>query len=292
MRIFVRVAELKSFTQAAESMGLPKATVSAAVQQLEGLTGTALLHRTTRRVSLTQDGAAFYERCLDLVADIDEIESMFKSGVDLRGRLRIDLPSRLARSLVFPLLPQFLEKHPQLEFEISTTDRKVNVIQEGFDCVVRVGFPNEPGLVVREIGVMEMCNLASPAYLERYGTPQTLEDLNHHRLVHYSTVLGVKADGFEYQEGGVPRILEMPGSITVNNSDAYHMACVAGLGIIQVPRVGNQPDLTGGVLVEILPHLKCKPMPISLLYPQRRKLSQRVKVFLDWLESILLEHLK
>jgi DNA-binding transcriptional LysR family regulator len=140
MKVFVRVAELSSFTRAAEMLDLPKASMSGAVQRLEKLVGARLLHRTTRRVQLTQDGRAFYERCKDLLADVDELQSMFQqSPQSLRGRLRVDMPSSTARDFVIPRLPEFLREHPLLEFELSSTDRKVDLVREGFDCVLRVG---------------------------------------------------------------------------------------------------------------------------------------------------------
>lgn len=285
MRVFMRVAELTSFSRAAESLGQPKASVSQAVQQLEALTGARLLQRTTRKVSLTQDGLAFYERCRDFLADLEEIETMFQNSGELQGRLRVDMPSGFAKRLMMTHLPEFLEKHPGLELELSSTDRRVDVIREGFDCVVRVGFSADPGVMVRSLGQLEVINVASRGYLERYGTPQTLEDLQHHLLVHYAPVLGAKATGFEYLEDGQVRYIPMRGAITVNNSEAYNLACLAGLGIIQIPKFGVHPDM-----VEILPQWPSEPMPISLLYPHRRTLSRRLQVFLDWVSALIEAH--
>ncbi len=285
MRVFLRVAELTSFSRAAESLGQPKASVSQAVQQLENLTGARLLQRTTRKISLTQDGLAFYERCRDFLADLEEIESMFKSGGDLKGRLRIDMPSGFAKRLLTTHLPEFLNKHPGLELELSTTDRRVDVIREGFDCVVRVGFSADPGVMVRSLGQLEVINVASRDYLRRHGISKTLADLEHHQLIHYAPVLGAKATGFEYLQDGEIRYLPMRGSITVNNSEAYNLACLAGFGIIQVPKLGVHPDM-----VEILPDWPCEPMPIYLLYPHRRTLSRRLQVFLDWVSGLIQTH--
>ena len=287
MRVFLRVAELTSFTRAAESLGQPKASVSQAVQQLENITGTRLLQRTTRKVSLTQDGLAFAERCRDLLADLEEAESMFKQGGELRGRLRIDMPSGFAKNLLIGHLPDFLAKHPGLEFELSSTDRKVDVIQEGFDCVIRVGFRADPGVMVRPLGVLPVINVASREYLRRYGTPHSLEDLAGHRLVHYAPVLGARPSGFEYVDDGQVCFVAMAGEVTVNNSEAYQLACRAGLGIIQVPRVGVRELLASGELVEILKEWPAEPMSIGLLYPQRRNLSRRVQVFLDWAAGLI-----
>jgi DNA-binding transcriptional LysR family regulator len=288
LRAFVRVAELASFTKAAESLGLPKGRVSAAVQRLEKQTATQLLHRTTRRVQLTQDGRLFYERSKDVLADLDELQSMFEQQPQsLKGRLRVDMPSGIARDHVIPALPEFLSDHPLLEVELSCTERKVDLIREGFDCVVRVGTLEDPSLVARPLGRLTLVNCASPGYLEAFGTPRTVADLAHHRLIHYATTFGSKPFGFEYFDGGAYRTVAMHGAVTVNGAEAYSAACVAGLGIIQVPKVGMQKLLASGRLVEVLPEARAEPMPVTLLYAQRRNLSRRVQAFMGWLTATL-----
>jgi DNA-binding transcriptional LysR family regulator len=288
MQIFVRVAEQASFTRVAESLGIPKASVSMAVQQLESTLGTRLLHRTTRKVQMTYDGQACYERCKDLLADLDDLEGMFRqSGQSLRGRLRVDMPSRIARRYVIPQLPRFLQAHSQLELELSTTDRLVDLIQEGFDCVLRVGAPRDPQLVVRPVGSLTIINCASAEYLRRWGTPRTLADLAEHRLIDYVTTFGAKTTGFEYSEAGDYRSLPMSGSLMVNDSDAYEGACVAGFGLIQAPEIGVREHLASGTLVEVLPQYRPEPMPVSLLYAHRRNLPTRVRAFMDWLVETL-----
>src|SRR6185295_17470075 len=288
MQVFLRVAEQASFTRAAASLGLLKATVSQAVQQLENSLGTRLLHRTTRKVQMTLDGQAYYERCKELLADVENVQTMFqRSGVALRGRLRVDMPSRLARSYVIPEVPKFLQAHPGIEFELSTTDRLVDPIQEGFDCVLRVGAPRDPQLIARPLGRLTFVNVASADYLRRRGTPQSLDDLARHDLVHYVSVLGSRSDGFEYPEGGKFRNLPMSGPIVVNSTDAYHAACLAGLGLIQAPTIGVEEDIALGLLVEVLPQYRPEPMPVSLLYAHRRNLPKRVRTFMDWIAEIL-----
>lgn len=293
VQIYARVTELSSFTQAADSLGLPKASVSQAVQQLETTLGTRLLHRTTRRVQTTQDGQAFYERCKDMLADFDELQSMFQQGTQaLRGRLRVDMPSGVARSQIIPRLPEFLQAHPHLEVELSSTDRRVDLVREGFDCVVRVGTLEESGLVARPLGQFVQLNCASPAYLATHGTPTTLDDLRAHRLVHYVGTLGARSPGFEVEENGVLRRVPMPGAVTVNNSDAYTAACLAGLGLIQAPAVGMRPLIAQGLLVEVLPDFRAPAMPVSLLYAHRRHLPRRVQALMAWMAQILAPHLE
>lgn len=292
MQIFVRVAELASFTRTADALSLPKASVSTAVQQLESQMGARLLYRTTRKVQLTQDGRMFYERCKDLLADMDELQSMFQQGPQaLRGRLRVDMPSGVAKNQVIPHLPQFLREHPQLEIELSSTDRKVDLIREGFDCVVRVGSLDDPNLIARPLGHLRLINCASSDYVREYGMPRDLDDLANHRLIHYVATFGAKSTGFEYFDGTAYRSLAMQGAITVNNADAYQASCIAGLGIIQVPAIGVGGLIEQGVLVEVLPQLSAEPMPVSLMYAHRRNLSRRVQVFMTWMAQVLKPYL-
>jgi DNA-binding transcriptional LysR family regulator len=294
MQIFTRVAELASFTQAADALGLPKASVSTAVQQLEAELGTRLLHRTTRKVQPTQDGQAYYERCKDLLADVDELQTMFQQQgtQSLRGRVRIDMSTSMARQAVLPRLPELLAQHPLLELEVSSTERRVDLVREGFDCVLRAGPVLDGGLIARPLGVLRMVNVASPAYLAAHGTPHTLADLAQHQLVHYASTLGAKPTGFDYVELDEARSLPMPGAVTVNNAEAYTAACLAGLGLIQVPVVGAQPLLQSGQLVEVLPQWVAPPMPLTLLYANRRNLSKRVRVVMDWLAAVVAQHLE
>lgn len=288
MQVFLRVAEHASFTRAAEDLGLLKATVSVAVRDLENSLGTRLLHRTTRKVQLTLDGQVYYERCKKLLSEVDDLQALFqRSGESLRGRLRVDMPSGIARLYVIPRLPQFLQAHPQIEFELSSTDRLVDPIQEGFDCVMRAGAPRDSQLIARPLGRLILINCASVDYLRRRGIPQTLADLAQHDLIHYVSTLGAKSEGFEYPESGGYRSLPMSGPVVVNNSDAYNAACLAGLGLIQAPEIGVREHLARGVLVEVLPQHRPEPMSLSLLYAHRRNLPKRVRAFMDWVTEIL-----
>lgn len=292
MRIFSRVAELSSFTQAADALGLPRATVSTSVQQLENLLGARLLHRTTRKVLLTQDGQAFYERCSDALSDMDELQTMFqqKSASGLKGRVRIDMSTIMARNVVLPRLPELLQEHPLLEVEVSSTERRVDLIREGFDCVLRAGKLAEPGLIAKPLTQLRMVNAVSPAYLARHGVPKTLADLQRHRLVHYVAILGAKSTGFEYLQGDVDKSLPMQGQVTANNAEAYQAACVQGLGIIQAPYVGLRDLLVDGRLQLVLTDFEARPMPLSLVYASRRNQSARVRVVMDWIAEVVTAH--
>ncbi|KAF1050085.1 LysR family transcriptional regulator [Xylophilus sp.] len=290
LRIFLRVADLASFTAAAQQLGLPRATVSTAVQRLENRVGARLLQRTTRRVVLTPDGEAFAQRSREVLADLDELGALFQAQpAQIAGRLRVDMPLATARELVLPRLPAFLDRYPGLTVELGSTDRRVDPVREGYDAVVRVGPLATEHLVARRIARYEMVNLVSAGYVRRHGMPRTLDDLAGHRLVHYQPNLGERAVGVEYRDPatGETRFAEMAGSVTVNNSDAYMAACHAGLGIVQVPlSAPARAALASGELVALLDALRPAPMPVTVLYPHHRHLPRRVRVFIDWIAEI------
>jgi DNA-binding transcriptional LysR family regulator len=287
LRVFVRVAELGSFTRASEQLGLSKARASIRVQELEAELGCSLLHRSTRAVQLTEDGRQFLARAEQLVKDAEELAAMFQAPSNLRGRVRIDLPTQLGREHVIPRLPAFLAAHPQLELLLSTSDRRVDVLREGFDCVVRVGKLADSALVARRLGVLPMVNLASPSYLKRFGEPKTLADLQRHWLVHYSQGLGGDSPTFEYRDGKVYSELPMRSLITVNGTDAYRAACLAGLGIIQAPRLGARSGLAAGDLVEVLSEFPCEPMPVSLVQTHASRARRPVRAVVNWLAQVI-----
>ncbi|KRP61674.1 LysR family transcriptional regulator [Pseudomonas trivialis] len=288
LRTFVRVTELSSFTLAGERLGLPRSTVSEHVQALEELLGARLLQRTTRKVQATQDGLVLYERSKDLLAHMEELEGLFRQDeAQLAGRIRVDMPNVMARDLILPRLPDFMHAHPLIELEISTTDRQVDLLAEGFDCVLRVGAQPDQSVVARWLCSLPMLNCVSATYLQRFGTPHTLADLANHHLVHYVRPLGSRSAGFEYLQGNKVQRLPMAGRVTVNSTDAYKSACLGGFGIIQVPALGLSAELASGELVAVLPDYPAPPLDVSLLYAGQRHLPLRVRVFMDWLAGVL-----
>jgi len=292
MTAFVRVAELQSFTAAAASLGLPKSSASAAVAQLEAHLKTQLFFRTTRRVQLTHDGQAYYERCRELLSDFEDVDAMFeRTPSALSGVIRVDMPVSMARGFVVPRLPDFLDRHPGIDIELSCTDRRVDVIAEGFDCVIRVGMLADSGLMARPLGEMRMGNYASPAYLAAHGEPVALDDLARHRLIHYAATLGSRPFGFEYRDGDTYRVVDMAGRVTVNNTEAFAAAALAGLGLYQSPRTGNRRHVESGALVEILKAYEAEPLPVSLIYPRRRHQARRARAFMDWIAGIMADYL-
>jgi DNA-binding transcriptional LysR family regulator len=290
LRSFVRVTELSSFTQASEALGLPRSTVSEQVQALEELLGTRLLLRTTRKVQATPDGAVLYERSKDMLAQMDELEGLFRSDAMLSGRLRVDMPTAVAHNIVMPRLSEFLAEHPGIDLEISSTDRRVDLVREGFDCVLRVGELPDTTLVARSLGELPMVNCVGAGYARKQGVPKCLADLQQHRIIHYVTALGANTAYFEYHEQDKTHTVGMPRSVAVNNIQAYEAACLGNLGIVQSPRMGLRKHLLSGDLVEILPEFRPQPMKISLLYAHRRHLPERCRVFMDWLQNLIAEH--
>lgn len=285
---FVRVHELASFTLAAEQMGLPRSTVSEHVRALENRLGARLFNRSTRRVQATQDGLQLYERSKELLSRMEEVEGLFHAHpAQLSGCLRIDLPTLMARRIILPRLPDFMARHPGLKVEISCTDRQVDLLREGFDCVMRIGSLSDLDVAARPLGQLRMVNCASPSYLARYGTPALLAELEGHQLVHYVRTFGARSSGFEYQENGVTRFIDMTGATTVNNTDAYQGAGLAGLGIIQAPWIGVREYLESGQLVSVLPDHVPEAMPVSLLYAAQRHVPLRVRLLMDWLAGVL-----
>jgi len=288
LAIFVKVAELQSFTRAAEHLGMPKARVSARVQALEAELGVHLLQRTTRTVRTTNDGEQLLPRAKQLVLEAEEVGAMFQGQRALKGLVRLDLPVNFARELVIPRVPELLAVYPQLELQISTTDRRVDVVKEGFDCVLSIGNLRVSGLTAQRIGVIETANLASAGYVKKYGMPRTLEDLDRHLLVHYSLNFGTDTPAFEYKAGSKYAQYPMKSVITVNSADAYRAACIAGLGIIQAPNIGlTRSDLQAGIIVEVLPDYPAEPMPVSLVHPHGRSVPKRVRAVMTWLTSLI-----
>lgn len=294
-RIFVQVAEMGSFIKAAHALELPRASVSAAVQQLEAQLGTRLLHRTTRQVRLSADGAQLIERVRPLVADVENIELMFQAGQrQVSGQLRIDVPSRIARRLIAPALPALLRRHPRLRLVLGSSDRAVDLVQEGVDCAVRVGSLQNTSLVVRPLGRIGLVNCASPGYLQQHGVPEHPQGLGAgHWMVGYASPTTGREVPWAYLSGdGAEHAVAVPSQVVTNNAENYIACCRAGLGLIQIPRYDVQYLLDAGELVEVMPAHRPAPMAVSLLYPHRRQRSRRLAVFLDWFEEQMSPHLE
>ncbi|WP_113421183.1 MULTISPECIES: LysR family transcriptional regulator [unclassified Rhizobium] len=285
MRVFCRVVERRSFTLAAEDTGLPRSTVTDAIKQVEARLGVRLLQRTTRHVSPTLDGEAYYQRCLRILSDIEDAEGAF-AGVKPKGVLRVDVHGTLARHFVLPNLPSFLETYPDIELQITEGDRFVDLIREGIDCVLRVGTLQDSDMIGRRVAMLEEVTLAAPAYVERFGMPAHPEKLDGHRMVGFRSSATGGLLPLEFQIDGAVREITLPATISVNAAESYFAAAKLGLGLIQVPRYHAEEALRSGQLLHVLKDYPPTRTPVSMLYPRSRQLSPRVRVFIDWLVKV------
>jgi DNA-binding transcriptional LysR family regulator len=282
MRVFTRVVERRSFTLAADDLGLPRSTVTDAVKQLEARLGVRLLERTTRQVRPTLDGEAYHQRCLSLISDVEEAEAAF-GGVKPKGLLRVDVHGTLARHFVMPRLPDFLAEYPGIELYLSEGDRLADLIREGIDCVLRVGDLKDSDMIGRRVAMLDEITCAGPAYIDRFGRPSSVDALDDHVMVGFHSSATGKLLPLEFAVDGALREVTLRAAVSVNGAETLVAAARLGLGLIQVPRYHVEDDLRRGTLVAVLPEFPPSPTPVSLLYPRNRQLSPRVRVFIDWL---------
>ncbi|VVD94013.1 LysR family transcriptional regulator [Pandoraea terrigena] len=294
-RVFAKVAEMGSFIKAAHALNVPRASVSAAIQQLETQLGVRLLNRTTRQVRLTPDGEQLLDRVRPLLAEVEDIDQLFQANQrQVSGRLIIDAPSRIARRVIAPALPGLLRRHPRLQLILGSSDRAIDLVQEGVDCAVRIGALHDSSLVVRPLGHIALINCASPAYLHEHGEPMQPGDLpDGHWAVGYASPKTGRELPWESPSGdGSTQWLEVPSRVIANNAESYIACCLAGLGLIQIPRFDVQHLLDSGQLVEVMPACRAAAMPVSLLYPHRRQRSRRLAVFHEWFAALMQSHLE
>lgn len=288
MQTFVRIVEANSFSKAAETLGLPRAALTATMQKLEAFLGTQLLLRTTRRLSLTPEGTDYYEKCLAILGAVEEAEMAYRGAAasQPKGRLRLDVPGTLGRHLILPRIGEFCSAYPGIEPVLSLSDRLVALTQEGIDCALRVGELQDSALVGRRIGMMRFVICAAPSYLERYGVPDSLEALADHVCVgHFSGRTGRLFD-WDLQVNGAVRRVAVATRICVSEADANLSCGLQGLGLMQAGVYQVREHLRSGALVEVLPDTPPTPMPISLLYPQGRMNAPKLRAFVAWLEAL------
>jgi len=281
MRVFTRVVERRSFTLAADDLGLPRSTVTDAVKTLEARLGVRLLERTTRTVRPTLDGEAHYRRCLALIADIEDAEGAF-GGAKPKGLLRLEVQGTLARHFLVPSLPKFFEEYPDIEISMSETERWVDLIREGVDCVLRFGQLPDSDMIAREVVVLERLTCAAPEYFARHGTPADLDALDGHRMIGLRSLTTGRVRPLEFTVGDSVREIMLPTIMSVTGTESYLATALLGLGLVQMPYFHAEQGLAQGALVQVLPAWPPRPVPVSLLYPRNRQLSPRVRVFLDW----------
>ena len=286
MRVFTRVVERRSFTIAANDLGVPRSTVTDAVKTLEARLGVRLLERTTRTVRPTLDGEAHYRRCLALIADLEDAEGAF-GGAKPKGLLRLEVQGTLARHFVLPKLPDFFAEYPDIEISMSETERWVDLIREGVDVVLRFGQLPDSDMIAREVVVLQRLTCAAPDYLERHGTPATPDALDGHRMIGLRSLTTGRVRPMEFMVGDGVREIILPTTISVTGTESFLATARLGLGLVQIPHFHAAQDLAQGTLVQVLAAWPPRPVPVSLLYPRNRQLSPRVRVFLDWAMRLL-----
>jgi DNA-binding transcriptional LysR family regulator len=293
MRAFVRIVEAGSFTKAARTLGMDRASVTLLVQQLEIRLGVKLLNRTTRKVNVTEDGAVYYERITGVLSALEEAETSLP-GADTspRGQLRVDVPSPLASLILIPALPQFHARYPDIQFDMGASDRKVDLISENVDCVVRGGEITDLSLIARLVGELRLGVYAAPAYLERAGTPmhpQELED-THHRIVRFRW--SRSDNGFPYSMHKSDESVKLRGRhvLSIDDGNAYLSAGLAGMGVLWLPDYMAKAHVASGSLVPLFEEWRIDPMPLYIAYPPNRHISKKLRVFIDWVVELMAQH--
>jgi LysR family transcriptional regulator for bpeEF and oprC len=292
MEVFVQVVDTGGFTRASENLKLPKATVSTLIQSLEASLSVKLLNRTTRHVSVTADGAAYYERCIRILSEVRDAEdSVGRNRLSPAGRLRVDAPTGLASTVIIPALPEFFARYPDIQLELGCSDRQVDLVEEGVDCAIRGGRRlADSRLVARRVGTMNYVTCASPAYLEQYGRPMHPNDLVNHRCVNYFSARTGKVFDWYFTQNEQRLQVTLSSHMAVSDSYAYTAAGLSGLGIIQMADFLMAEMISEGRLMSILDDWSNEPLPIHVVYPQNRHLSAKVRVFVDWATELFSRH--
>jgi LysR family transcriptional regulator, regulator for bpeEF and oprC len=287
MQVFVQVVDAGSFTRAADVLRLPKASVTTLVQGLEAHLRVKLLNRTTRRVSVTADGAAYYERCVRILAEVEETESaLSRTRTAPNGRLRVDVPASFGRRLLVPALTEFFERYPEIRLEVGCSDRPVDLLEEGVDCVVRGGEQADSSLVARRVATLPFVTCATPAYLARYGVPSHPSDLERHRCIHFFMPKTGRIAEWDFTRDGERLTPSVEARVALNDGEAYAAAGLAGLGIMHVPGFLIADALADGRLRPLLEDWDTDPLPVYVMYPQNRHLSAKVRAFVDWVAEL------
>ncbi len=288
MRCFVRVVESGNFTRAADSLQSSTATVTKKIQFLEHRHKVKLLHRTTRRLTVTKEGSAYYERAQRILSDLDDMDaSMSDAQASPRGRLRVDVGASVARQLLIPSLPDFFARYPDIQPDLGVSDRTADLIAESVDCVIRAGEPIEQSLVARRIGKIDVVTVAAPAYLERHGTPVHPLDLERgHRTINLFSARNGRQFTHDFVKDGQRLAVAGMYQLAVNESNALAAAVYAGLGITQLGEFHVREDLRRGALVRVLPDWSHPAVPLYVVYPPNRHLNVRVRVFVDWVAAL------
>ncbi|MCD0503395.1 LysR family transcriptional regulator [Bordetella petrii] len=286
MMVFVRVAQARSFSKAAQSLAMPRSSVTTLIKKLETHLGTPLLRRSTRSLSLTDAGERYMQACQAILADIASAEGdASATSQATRGRVRVDMPGIIGRAMVVPRLAEFEARYPDIELVLGLSDRPADLIYEGIDCAIRSGALADSTLVARSLGRLAWLTCASPRYLARHGEPDSVASLHAHRVVNYlSNATGRPAD-WRFRVDGEEVSMVLPSRYAVNETEAYLHCGLEGLGLIQLSELAASVYLRSGRLREVLADARCEPVPISIVYPQARA-TAAVKAFVEWMVEI------
>lgn len=293
MQAFARVVETGSFTKAADTLHMSRTSVTQLIQQLEARLRVRLLNRTTRKLNLTADGAAYYERVVRLLADMDDAETSLSSAAALpRGRLRVDVPSPLARILLIPALPGFHARYPDIQIDLGVSDRMVDLIDENVDCVVRGGELTDQSLMARRVGDLQLGVFAAPSYLQRAGVPEHPRDLENsqQRIVGYLWARTGKPLSYALRKDGETVQVQGRPVLTVDDGNAYLAAGIAGMGVLWLPRYMADEAVARGELVELFAGWTMETMPLFVAFPPNRHVSAKLRVFIDWIVELMARH--
>ncbi|WP_294258009.1 LysR family transcriptional regulator [uncultured Sphingomonas sp.] len=289
LALFVRIVERGSFSGAAGDLGISRPAATAAIQELEQRLGVRLLHRTTRQVRPTGEGESYYHRCAAILAELEDADRIAAGAVS--GLIRVDVAGLIARTMLLPALPDFLRRHPSLNVHLGEGERFVDLVREGVDCVVRAGKLVDSGMIGRTLGAVEEITCASPAYLAAHGTPTSPDDLDGHQMIGFVSSRTGQPLPLEFTVAGKIVEVGLPARVLVNGSDTSAAAAKLGFGIVQAPRYRFADDLASGALIELMTDYPPTPTPISILFPNNRHLSARVRAFVDWTAETLAPYL-
>ena len=290
MALFVRVVETGGIARAADSLRVPKATATTLLQRLEASLGVKLLNRTTRRVSVTPDGAAYYTRAAGILAEVREAEEALSQRSSPHGRVRVDAPTLIARSVIVPALPEFFARYADIELALACNERQFDLVAEGIDCALWIGEVADPSLVARRVGFLYFATCAAPAYIAAHGSPAHPRELARHRCInHFAPATGETVEWVFSKDGERVQAV-FPGNLALEDENSYVSATEAGLGVAQLPAFVLKEGMERGALDLVLADWLPEPSPLHVVYPQSRHLSRRVRVFVDWLSALIADH--
>jgi LysR family transcriptional regulator, regulator for bpeEF and oprC len=291
MQLFVRVVETGGMARAADSLQMPKATATSLIQQLEAELGVKLLNRTTRSVSVTTDGAAYYQRCVDILTQVRETEeSLARRHASPSGRLRVEVPTLMARLVIVPALPNFFSRYPDIDLQLGCSERRADLIEEGIDCAVWSGELEDSTLIARRVGLLYFGTCAAPGYVAAHGLPHHPDELSAHRCINHFSPRTGKIFDWVFAKNGERIQSSLRGHIALDDENSYLAAAEAGLGVAQIPAFVLKEAMERGSLALVLGDWFPEPAPLNVVYPQNRHLSSKIRVFVDWVAELFSEH--